>query len=279
MENNNIFIDNLKIILEKEYLIYVQKFYKSLESTVGNVYIIETNDNKYVIKIYDSLSQAKKIINIHEYLIQFLKVPRIINNKKNNSYIKLNDNKIMVLFSFLDGYQINKIIKSIDDEIIIKIAKYLRKLHELSIVNNSSNFFKIKKSPIKVSKIIDRQALLHFDFTSLNIFYNEENKEIGLIDFDDMKFGQAIIDVSIAVCNLFFSKTRGENLSGVKIFIDNYYGKDLDLKNKEILYIKECVFKWINYILNENEFDSSTKESLEVKRDMILKVDFEKLIK
>lgn len=65
----------------------------------------------------------------------------------------------------------------------------------------------------------------------------------------------------------------------MNLFIDAYYGDDIDLKEKEIKYIKEMAIEWIRYVLNGNEFDTSLKESFEVKERLINKYLFkEKLV-
>ena len=40
--------------------------------------------------------------------------------------------------------------------------------------------------------------------------------------------------------------------------------------NEKIKLIKKYALKWIDYILDENEFDTSTTESFEVKRKLII---------
>lgn len=102
-----------------------------------------------------------------------------------------------------------------------------------------------------------------------NIFYNEDWKAgIGLIDFDDAKYGPTIIDVAIVVSLLYFSKSRGVDREGLKAFIDEYYS-DKELRREELPYLKEYALRWINYIIENNQFDSSTTDSFKIRKNLI----------
>ena len=47
--------NELKEILMDKYNFEVNEIQKNLQSTIGNVYMVYCNDNKYVIKIYNPL--------------------------------------------------------------------------------------------------------------------------------------------------------------------------------------------------------------------------------
>lgn len=255
-------MEDIKNILEKEYLINIIDISKSDESTVGNVYIIYTNNSKYVLKIYDNKKHTESITLLHTNLSSKFYIPKIIFNKDSNLYIQISSN-YMVLFSFLEGIQIGKLDR-IDDNIIINIAKELRKLHDETSIND------YKLDEVKCD--IERKSLLHFDLTKGNIFYNEG--KIGFIDFDDSKYGPSIYDVAIIMCLLFFSKKKGIDKNNIKLFLDTYYEYDNDLKYKEVKYIKEIAINWINDVLANTEFNPSTKESFEVKKNLIQEYNF-----
>lgn len=113
----------------------------------------------------------------------------------------------------------------------------------------------------------ERKSAVHFDLTRANIFL--QKGKISFIDFDDAKYGGSVCDVAILIANLFFSKTRGVDIEGMQTFIEKYYGNNNELKNIEQPLIKKYALNWINYILNDNEFDSSTKDSFNVRYDLI----------
>ena len=75
--------------------------------------------------------------------------------------------------------------------------------------------------------------------------------------------------LGITISLLFLSKSRGAELDKIKTFIDSYYKSDTQNKEIELPYIKSIALKWIDYLLTKNSFDTSTKESFEVKKKLI----------
>lgn len=255
-------MDNLKEIICNNYNIDIVDIEKNTESTDGNVYIIKSINNKYVIKIYDDIEHANTMIKVHNYLYNNdIIVPKIINTKYSNNYIELNS-KYIVLYSFLDGIQVRN--KNSGESDIERIAKVLRQMHDIT----SNNDLDLKPIPFSIQDS-KRNSLLHFDLTRSNIF--DINGNIGFIDFDDAKYGQSVCDVAILISIFFFSKKRGVNLDGLNLFLDNYYEDDLILRNEESKYIKKYALAWIDYIMNGNHFDTSTVESFKIKRELIEK--------
>lgn len=242
-------------ILNNNYNIHVTTIEKNEESTDGNVYILKNDQTKYVMKIYESLEHTKMMVSIHN-LLRDLYIPRIVKTVDNRDYINL-DNKYAVMYTFLNGNQICEIDFG---PLIPSIARAVRKMH--SLVN--CNDINIKKVPFEVDESL-RSSILHFDLTKNNIFYDDG--KIGFIDFDDAKFGPAICEISIIVSLLFISKKRGINREGIKTFIESYYENEPELKKQELKYLKEYALKWLDYLLKNNEFDTSLKSSFENKRN------------
>lgn len=257
--------NDLKKIINENYLINIIKIEKNEESTVGNVYIIHTELKKYVAKIYDDLNHVNSMINLHSDLNDKFNIPKIIQSKNKSGYVNIKKSKYIVLYSFIDGIQIGKKFNKLPQEIIRNIALELRKLHDLT---SKLNKYNLNEVSFCKNYNIKRSSLLHFDLTKSNIFYNEKDG-IGIIDFDDAKYGISVCDVAIIISLLFFSKNRGVDMNSLNIFIDTYYGKDLELKLEEIKYIKEIAINWIDYVLSGNEFDTSLKESFEIKKKLI----------
>ena len=282
--NNDVIISHIKnikelIIMKKEnnlkkeicdkYDLIINNIEKNEDSTDGNVYMLYTEENRYVAKVYDDLQHVKSMINLHNDLgNNGIDVPKIIKCKSGESYITLN-NRCVVIYSFLEGIQLGEKFKDLPEEVIQKIAIELNKFHSIT---SNSNYYDLNKMPFECDKKVDRYSALHFDLTRMNIFYNEDKKEkIGFIDFDDAKYGASICDVAIASANLFFSKSRGADVKGFKLFIDSYYGDNIELKEKELPFIKKFAIAWIDYIMDGNEFDTSTTESFIVRKDLIEK--------
>lgn len=254
--------NELKDLLLQKYNINAEKVEKNLQSTIGNVYIVYSKNIKYVIKIYDNVEHTNAMVSLHKVMDeQNLYVPKVIYNIKNEPYTTL-ANQYIVVYSFLQGHQIvwdtDKI--KLSDAEIDGIAKTLRILH-----NIKSN--EMKLPVLSFGNDVKRKSVLHFDLTRNNIFIDQTR--IGIIDFDDAKFGASVCDVAILIANLFFSKSKGANLEGMRKFIDAYYWDVPDLKKDESPRIKEFALMWIEYVLSGNEFDSSTTESFEARKVLI----------
>ena len=146
-------------------------------------------------------------------------------------------------------------IQNEDGEFLIQ-KRTLRKFHTAT---SNCNEFNLPLIPFEADNNV-RKSALHFDLTRNNIFKLADGK-ISIIDFDDAKYGESVCDVAILIANLFFSKTRGIDLEGMKEFINQYYMNDLELKKEEEHLIKKYALEWIKYILNGNEFDTSTTEN------------------
>ena len=255
--------NNLEKILKESYEIQINNITKNSDSTDGNVYLIKSNNNKYIFKMYNSLEHTQSMIKLHNFLNENnLYVPRIIPTKNKEYYKKYNDNYI-VMYSFLEGSQLKNKIQTIESEAISKLAKEIRRLHDLTVNVN----FNLNTIEFNIGQEFERKSILHFDLTKDNIFINKD--KVGFIDFDDAKFGPSVYDVAITISLLFLSKSRGAELDKIKTFIDSYYESDTVNKVRELPYIKNIALKWIDYLLTKNSFDTSTKESFEVKKKLI----------
>ena len=255
--------NNLEKIIKEIYEIQINNITKNSDSTDGNVYLIKSNNNKYIFKIYNSLEHTQSMIKLHNFLNENnLYVPRIIPTKNKEYYKKYDDNYI-VMYSFLEGSQLKNKIQTIESEAISKLAKEIRRLHDLTVNVN----FNLNTIEFNIGQEFERKSILHFDLTKDNIFINKD--KIGFIDFDDAKFGPSVYDVAITISLLFLSKSRGAELDKIKTFIDSYYESDTQNKEIELPYIKSIALKWIDYLLTKNSFDTSTKESFEVKKKLI----------
>lgn len=262
-----IILKNIKESLEKEYNLCINNVKKNDESTDGNVYMIYTTDKvKYVVKIYKDLIHTKNMINLHKLLIENgLNVPKIIETTQNENYIKIINDNYLVVYSYMEGEPVGWSSKysKLSNSMIENIATTINKLH--TITNN--NKFKFKDVPYINNNKDLYESVLHFDLTRNNIFFESGNVEV--IDFDDAKYGPSICDISIIIANLFFSKSYGVDLEGVNSFINKYYENNPERKEKERPLIKKYAIEWIDYILDGNEFDTSTTESFGIKRELI----------
>lgn len=259
-------------ILDSKYNMDIISIEKSDEATDGNVYIISNTDKKkYVIKVYDDLKHAESMVSIHKYINKLeLNAPIIINNNDNNSVTE-KENRYIVCYSFIEGVKLKS--TELTKRRIEDIARYLRGVHSIK-----ENLFNLKEVPYKVET--DRQSLLHFDITKQNIFINQNNQddnkdeEICFIDFDDARFGPSVCDVAIALTNLFISKANGLDMDGMNVFIDEYYKDNAELKEKERAIIKEAAISWLKSIIDNPNFDTSTRLGLENKLGIWENINF-----
>ncbi len=262
---DKIFLFEIEKTLKNQYNLHVRNVKKNEESTDGNVYIVNCETEKYIVKVYKELEHANSMIDLHQKLdSNGIIVPKIISNSNGKKYEVLLNSYIMVVYSFIDGEQIgwNSENGKIDEKIVVKIAKELRKLHKCT--ENAE----IALPRIKFGKSTGRESVIHFDLTRHNIFICKDGG-IVFIDFDDAKYGASVCDLAILISNLFFSKTRGVDLKGMQCFIDEYYADEIELKKQEEALIKTYALEWINYILSGNEFDTSTIESFEARKRLI----------
>lgn len=136
-------LNELKNIIQLEYSIDIENIEKNQESTTGNVYIIYTKKDKYVLKIYEVKQHVESMILLHKDLSLKFNIPSPILNKNKELFIKIK-NQYLVLYSFLEGIQIGKMIDNLNQNIIKEIALELRKIHEQT---SNMNNYKLKEVP------------------------------------------------------------------------------------------------------------------------------------
>ena len=207
------------------------------------------------------------MVRIHSLLNERrINIPIIINTKDDEKYCKIDEDNYLVVYSFIEGEQIgwSEKYKRLSENLIKELADTLKKIHDtkISFLNDLEN---VKYSEADLG---NENSLLHFDLTRNNIFVS--NGKISIIDFDDAKMGNRICDISILIANIFFSKTYGADINGEKIFVNEYFKDEIGNTENIQKSIKKYVVKWIDYILSGNRFDTSTKESFEVKRKLIM---------
>lgn len=253
-------------ILKEKYNLDAKKIEKNQQSTDHNVYEIYCDTKKYIAKIYHNINHTKSMTNLHHKLAESkINVPKIIPSITKEDYVETPEKSYLVIYSFLEGKPISRSKETgkFDRNTISLIAKELRKIHKFT-----SNYNQFDLPEISFAESGNRKSLVHFDLTKNNIFI-DVNHSIGIIDFDDAKYGESICDIAILIANLFFSKTYSVDLEGINKLIDEYYLENIELKNREIPFIKEYALKWIEYTLRESKLDSSIVESFKIKYKLI----------
>ena len=119
-------------ILRKSYDIQIKDITKNTDSTDDNVYFIKSQNNKYIFKIYKNIEHTESMIKLYNFLNENnFYVHKIMQAKNKEYYTKYSDNYI-VLYSFLEGIQFKNTIQTANNIIISKLAKEIRKLHDLT---------------------------------------------------------------------------------------------------------------------------------------------------
>ena len=255
--------------LEKNYDIKIDNISKINESSDGNVFLINIGTKKLIMKKYDDINHANAMVELHKDMEnKKINAPRVVKNNSNN-YITIIDKHYCVLYTYIKGQMISELYEKLPNEIIYKIGRLLRKIHD-SFPDNNYNI-----NNIDFEKNNLRKSILHFDLTKSNMY--KSNDEIYIIDFDDSKYGPCIIDVAIAISFLFISKKNGIDKDGISYFLKSYYENSIE--KEELKYIKKYALKWIDVITNNNIFNPSTTESFEIKRKYIEEIDDEIFLK
>jgi len=108
VQKTNLNDEKIKNILQKEYNLETTKIQKINRGT-ANIFKIEANQSKYILKEFTSTSKKETIIkeiNIMEFLKnKGINVPTYIKTKKEDFYIE-NEGRIIILQEFVEGYTI-----------------------------------------------------------------------------------------------------------------------------------------------------------------------------
>ena len=154
---------------------------KNEDSTDGNVYVLYCKNNKYIAKMYNDIIHAQAMVRLHQELnLKGVAVPKIIYSNCEGAN---DNNEYIVIYSFITGTQVSKMMQNgkLDLEIVKRIAKVLRKMHDRCV---GENMFNLPQLPFDTYG--KRRTVLHFDLTKDNIFYVDS--EIAIIDFDDAMY-------------------------------------------------------------------------------------------
>ena len=263
--------NKLSSVLETKYGITTKELSKNDDSTEKNVYIANTDTEKYVIKTYSNIEKAKAISSISKLLSdQSQKVPKVLPTKNHFNHANINPNEYIVVYSFMDGVPIGwgNQTKKLSPEITTPLARMLASIHSST---QGENEYHLPIVPIKYAEELTRKSALHYDLTRSNVFLDARRRNlVGIIDFDDAKYGSSIWDVAIAIGNLFISKTFGIDYVGIANFLGQYYANTANVAIIERPMIYHCIELWINAILSETEIDIPHKASFIARKKLIL---------
>lgn len=250
------------ILTENRINPYIEKIKilgKKFESIVGLKYL--SNDNKVLVLDYYGENKGLDVIKLEcdgfqvdddTYVTQFKEIiDNIHSNKKD--YINFDKNKNY------NGWE---------DYYIDELTSRINSINNKIIDNNTCNNLIEKLIDSKRMLRLRENSFIHADITPLNVCINPETKQLYLIDYDDFKIGDPLIDIS-RIINF---KTSSKLFAKL---IDKYYSKyEEDINH--LFYTLRVYINWYNHILKNHQeniydIDKAKKEIIEV-IDKILKI-------
>ncbi len=277
---------------------------KYLREGIENVNIfINARDRKYVLRIYQNRSEndIKAEVETISHLYKVgIPTPTIYLNNKCSYYGEI-EGKYAALFSFVAGEQLPKgpINGNLARDIGIKLAnmqialmrfkptyerhfpyaddftEFKRKygLIDDSILDKKNEIVS-KLENIVASAL--RKAIIHGDITRENLIITKQELT-SFLDFDDFHRDYIVWDTSIAITQLFITKTFGIDWNGLRMFLGGY---------KEIMRLngheKEAIVPFlklrnikiamqVNYMMNSGQRRNAKLKSIE--QSVLYKID------
>lgn len=287
-------------LIENIYEIEILRIEQIEKGILNSNFLLYTNKNKFVLRVSESnreFLEEKEEVELLEKIKKLLPVPKILKNK-NLELISILENKIIVIFHFIEGSSLN----GINVENIREIAKYISKFHKFSLKNKMSiskrktridlDFYleKILESEIDFEKkeeiISEAKKIKKVDFSNLpsgfihsDIFPDnvlvKNNKIQGIIDFNEFHYAPFIFDIAI-ILNFWiyianFNKKLEKKL--VRIFILEYskYRKLLKIEKKFLkLALKRMALTFILLRLYKEKIEKNYENAIYIEKKSYL---------
>lgn len=252
-------LDDIKIknILEKEYDIKALNITK-IDRGTSNIFKIETNQNKYILKEFISARKKETIIkeiNIIKFLRERnMNVPKYIRTQSDNYYIG-NEGRIIIVQEFVDGYTIdnntgdyNQVINCAS--ILGKLTKKLMEYPELSDENIIDEYF----SKNRVNLGIEKMKRIRKNIKEDNEYKEQIEKDldyrIKILEEIGIKFDFDIIS------KLTMLNSHGDFCSQQLIYNDNKEPTIIDFEKAKKLPIVWEVIRSYSYIDKKIEIEN-----------------------
>jgi len=261
------------------------KISKINNGNMNNVFILELDDNKYIIRMseFDNDFECKILKLLEEHNIDS---PRLLTNFKLGS-------RNIIICKYIEGEN-----PTIYNELFFeKLANSLRKLHSIQCkyepteyANNEETLNKLKeyynlsitskylkdetKFINKKYKEIEKlnlkslpKNIIHSDIKKENLLVHDN--EVFLIDFGNVYVGNRLIDL-IRVIMWFFIKNNNYDFDSIEKFVLQYFKENSNLleieKSNVTILIKYCilynllkdVYLYENNILNSNYIENNS---------------------
>lgn len=227
-------------------------------------YLIETENNKYILRILEGdrvIEEEKKELKYLEHLsINGIPCPSVIINKEGKDFVMV-QNKMASLFSFLNG----KEVLMPNEKTLNDVGKIIAKMHNLSKGLKLSRdegidlgyLYKcVIKNREKLKTILDKDydaieekvqnafnakfselpsGIIHNDIFPDNVFIDNGNIS-GIIDFNDAVTGPFIHDIAIVLNFWIFNNYKEYSQNLTNAFLTGYNEvRNLEEKELELL--------------------------------------------
>ncbi len=218
-----------------EYSISNFTFQPINEGIANSSFIIQSDEQKYVLRIYAQGKNDKDIlfeINFQDYLrSNGIPIPAIYPNKNNKELTIIKENGLewqCILMEFIEGQSVTPHPST---ELNIELAKLQARMHILGIdftntINNSIKLSElqdslakeIKETPVTnndVPEFIERvknfnyqlDSSLPYGYNHLDIDFDgnvitKDNHIVGIIDFEDLKYSPPVVCLGYTLWNI-----------------------------------------------------------------------------
>jgi len=205
--------NNIKTIF-KNLNIEVNDIIPANNSFNAEVYIIKSNNKKYIFKICNKEKKIETVVRYMSHLFNYLDTAEVLDSGIIN-------NKYYVIMSYIEGEnKFDEEIDTLSDKQLIEMGRLLAKLHNAPLIDEEDDSWikylneKLEDSQEVLDNVFGennkviydylkdyinndikgnyKNSILHMDFRIGNLIFN--NDKISLIDMDSMKNGDYICD-------------------------------------------------------------------------------------
>lgn len=257
IQKTNLDDTKIKNILQEEYNIKALNITK-IDRGTSNIFEIETNQKKYILKEFISARKKETIIkeiNIIKFLRERnINVPKYIRTQSDNYYIE-NEGRIIIVQEFVDGYTIdnntgdyNQVMKCAS--ILGKLTKELIDYPELSDENIIDEYFSKNRVHIGIEKMKQIRKNIKEDNEYKEQIEKDLDYRIKILEEIGKKFDFNIIN------KLTMLNSHGDFCSQQLIYNDNKEPTIIDFEKAKKLPIVWEVIRSYSYIDKEFEIEN-----------------------
>ena len=277
---DKLYLDNLYVFLNKyeffkqlgKYEIFPiqdygrkSKFKIKTESKVYTLILTDKRIKPYIRKFKELGESFKKIVG-YRYLSEDENILvldyygdgkgiDIVKLEKNGFYIE-DDIYVNQLKNIIDNIHSNK-TEFIDlsdnnnyttwkEYYLDEIKNKINSIYNQKIITNNIYKLLLDKLYNSATELDSREScLIHADITPLNVCINIETKQLYLIDYDDFKIGDSLMDISRII--------NCKNMSKIFNKLVELYYKNYEDNINHLFYTLRIHVNWYNHIIEHNQ--------------------------